>query len=141
MKIIALTGNASSGKSQTMNTLYSLLLAKAFIQKHGYFRTLGNATQNDFLDLLEVSGTLVGIFTMGDYERGNSSVIRLINELLTNECEYIFCACNLQKSKAIKYLQSMNATMFNKTVVYDPSKYRIENYKDAYKMLNELIGK
>lgn len=55
MKVIALVGNENTGKSHTINVVYSFLLRYGYTQIPGYFRELGNPKYEDLLDILSDS--------------------------------------------------------------------------------------
>lgn len=66
MEVIALRGAKGSGKTETLTTLYQLMLFMGYTQVAGCFQDLGN---RDFLDVLEKERIYIGIVTQGDYVR------------------------------------------------------------------------
>lgn len=66
MDVIALMGDSNVGKTQTLNILYSLLLANGYTQVVGHFQDHSN---NDFMDILEKKEVRIGVATQGDYSK------------------------------------------------------------------------
>lgn len=97
MKVIALEGNSDSGKTQTLNLVYALLLQANYAQVSGAFQDLGN---NDFLDVVRTSEKTVGIVTQGDYAIGACSVRNHLSKLQSLGCDIAVCACTIGTSKA-----------------------------------------
>ena len=105
MKIIALLGKNSSGKSCTLNILYTLLLNEGYIQIDGYHRSLGAKTQNDFFDVFQNENKKIGICSMGDYVNGNDSVEGLLKQFSVIGCTVTFCACTTDKIKTVSAIE------------------------------------
>ena len=75
MKIIALKGGDSTGKSSTLNLVYDDLLfsgATIINLKKG----LGNAAQKDFECILIHSSNQLAFYTMGDYAKKTVEAIK-----------------------------------------------------------------
>ena len=58
MKVIALEGDSNSGKTQTLNLVYTLLIQAGYTQVSGAFQDLSN---NDCSDVFRGFGKTVGI--------------------------------------------------------------------------------
>ena len=60
MEVIALQGHSNSGKSETINIVYQLLLQNGYTQVRGQFiGPLGNPAMRDFLDVLQKDDKIV----------------------------------------------------------------------------------
>ena len=115
MYVIALAGKENGGKSHTLNILYQLLLSDGYTQvknlpHHFIFRILGNPVQEDFIDILQKKGKVIGFATMGDYYKGNKvdegdTIKNLLKTLFDAGCTTAICACtteNLSKTVPIR---------------------------------------
>jgi hypothetical protein len=144
MKIIALKGPSNSGKTETLNTVFQLLLLFGYSQISDSFKHLGHKSTHDFLDILERKGRRIGICTMGDhqkYSRGVNSgeiVQDLIQLLQEKECSVIICACNKDLTKAIAFIQSYPHEFVDKYITINESEQRLRNEEDA-EMIYKLI--
>jgi hypothetical protein len=98
MDVIALTGISNSGKTETLNILYQIILLNGYVQVPGHFRDLGNG---DCLDVFEKNGVRVGIVTQGDYVIGAHSVINHLHVLDVAGCVKCICACTTSKPKIL----------------------------------------
>lgn len=96
MKVIALEGFSNSGKTKTLNIVYSLLLQAGYAQVANAFQDLSN---DDCLDVLEIPGKRIGIVTQGDYAIGSCSVRNHLIHLQSYNCDVVICACTLGTSK------------------------------------------
>lgn len=96
MKVIALEGIHDSGKTQTLNIVYLLLIQAGYVQLTGAFQDLGN---NDCLDVFQGFGKTVGIVTQGDYAIGGYSVKNHLLRLQSFSCDIAICACTIGTSK------------------------------------------
>lgn len=138
MDIIALRGNQNKGKSETLNTVYQLMLLFGYIQAPagpGHFRVLGNPVQKDFIDILEKKGKRIGIATMGDYARGNDSIANLLSYLDTQGCDKAICACSSDVSGTLNAITAYpNHQVIDKVVTLVEAEQRIRNGEDAEKI-------
>ena len=84
MKVIALRGEADTGKTETLNIVYQLLLSSGYKQIKNHFEVLGNPIIRDFLDILENDETKIkiGFATMGDYARNSKKYPCFLSKLL-----------------------------------------------------------
>ena len=133
MEIITLTGINSCGKSLTLNIVYQYLLFFDYTQVPGHYRSLGNAKNYDFTDILENEGKRIGIATMGDFEHTHTgdTVQDLITYLQANGCHKAICACNKGLNKAISFINTYNNTFIEKTLAINATDERIINGQDA----------
>jgi len=142
MEIIALRGNQNEGKSETLNTVYQLMLLFGYQQVPGHFRQLGNPTQKDFTDILEKKGRKVGIATMGDFDVNKKypqdTVQELLKYLERNGCDKAICACNNGLAIAVNFINGYNHVYLSKTVTVVQSEHRIKNGEDAEKIYKLL---
>lgn len=96
MKVIALEGISDSGKTKTLNLVYSLLLQVGYTQLHGAFQDLAN---DDCLDVFQGFGKTIGIVTQGDYAIGAHSVKNHLTHLQSLGCDIVICACTIGTGK------------------------------------------
>ncbi|WP_270527601.1 hypothetical protein [Phocaeicola plebeius] len=96
MKIIALEGPSNCGKTETLHIVYNSLLQNGYQPIPNAFEDLFN---NDFLDVVEKSGKIIGIVTQGDYAIGKCSVKKHLERLTKFNCDTIICACILGDTK------------------------------------------
>jgi hypothetical protein len=137
MKVIALRGSVSSGKSHTINIVYQLLLVEGFRQVPGYFRELGNPMNEDIIDVLEKDNTLVGVIGIGDYERGEVALSKLLKELEKIGCKIVFCTCRSNRPGIEEAVSNYIDHVFvGKTTSLGASNHRIVNNIDAKRMLD-----
>ncbi len=144
--IITLTGKSQIGKSETLNIVYQLMLYNGYSQVQSQFRTLGNKKHKDFVDILELNGIRVGVFTMGDYDSKvneqdtlkSDYVESLIDDLKSKHCDKIICACNDNLINALNYIKSFMNTEVKKTMAKSLSDERIVNSSDAIYIYNQL---
>jgi hypothetical protein len=138
MKLIALRGPINTGKSHTINITYQLLLKEGYNQEPGHFRVLGNPVFEDIIDILIKDGVRLGIIGMGDYQRGEGSIAKLIKELVGKKCDIVICACreipNLEKIIS----QYPNYIFVDKTKSNGDSNHRVVNGIDAEKIVKLL---
>lgn len=139
MKVIALKGESSCGKTTTLNIVYSLLLEAECIQISGKFQDLCN---NDCLDILKLGNTLIGIVTQGDYAIGECSVKNHLRYLEQEKCDIAVCACTigLSKRKIEEAIKSYpNHKFVTKTKSADISLERVENTKKALEIKKLIL--
>ena len=125
MDIIALIGSSNVGKTLTLNILYSLLIADGYVQVFGHFADHAN---NDFMDILEKNGLLIGIATQGDYSRELPKYLTYLN---TNGCVKTICACTNSKVGTLNAINVYSNTKVNKTIDTIYRTQRITNTIDA----------
>jgi hypothetical protein len=141
MKIIALRGPENSGKTQTLNIVYQLLLRQGFVQLPGNFRILGNHDHQDFTDILTLNDRLLGIVTLGDWpdnKENTESLTKLLLELVIAKCEIIICACRNTPDIESAILEHPDHTFIEKTEGKFPADYRIINGRDALRIIDLL---
>lgn len=124
MEVIALHGAASVGKTTTLNIVYQLLLFQGYRQVPGRFQDLDN---NDFLDVVEIDGVLVGIITQGDYVLALRKYLAYFQSL---GCIKAVCACTA-KPGTEREVRVYTHTFVPKTVSLLPDQIRIVNNVDA----------
>lgn len=137
MKVIALVGDPDTGKSHTINTVYSFLLRDGYLQMSGHFRVLGNPRYKDFFDILKNGETIVGFVGMGDYVTGiGKSLQSLLEELELKGCKIAICACR-NIPKIVAAVQSYPDHLFvPKTPATTQANERIVNVVDAESMIS-----
>lgn len=96
MRIIALEGQSNSGKTQTLNLVYALLLNAGYTQLLNAFLDLMN---DDCLDVLQGFGKTIGIVTQGDYAIGQYAVKNHLMRLKSFDCDIVICACTIGRNK------------------------------------------
>lgn len=113
MKVLALSGDTSVGKTSTLNIVYQLLLNSGYNQVPGHFLDLAN---RDFLDVLQKGEEIVGIVTQGDYVIGLHSVKSHLQKLKNIGCVKTICACTTRNPKIKINIQAYSLHIFiNKT--------------------------
>ena len=130
MEVIALTGRKDSGKSDTLNVLYHLLLASGWTQVPGHFKDL---THWDFYDVLTDGERLLGIVTQGDYA---TRVPDYLSILAAAGCVMTVCACTTGKPRLSAAIARYAPHSFiRKTVGVTPESLRIANNTDAQHLI------
>jgi hypothetical protein len=138
MKVIVLMGPSSCGKSHTINMVHHLLLDDKYVAVSYNFRILGNPEQNDFIDILIKNDLKIGIFSMGDYAIGKDSVGNLLRQLEEANCNYVFCACTIDKQGTQDAVNRYtDLQKINKEITSNVSQQAGANFSDAKKMLQE----
>jgi hypothetical protein len=97
MEIIALSGSADCGKSNTLNIAYQLLLNAGYTQVTGHFGRASTHNfigqdfyNNDFFDVLTKEGKLIGITTGEDSEE---DLEKRLAYFKSEGCIKAICAC------------------------------------------------
>lgn len=138
MKVVALRGPQNMGKSHTLNVAYQFLLRDGYLQVPGHFRSLGNPTQEDILDILEKDGQKIGHCDMGDYQRGSDSLTNLLKYLEDNGCDVAICSCQ-DKLGIVKAVSSYkNYVFISKTPSKGDFDNRIVNGIDAERLVKAI---
>jgi len=110
MVLLALEGQPSCGKSETLNIVYQLLLHNGYTQLPNKFRDLGNLKMRDFTDILVKGNKKIGIVTQGDYVTTQDSIENHLSNLFRENCTIAICACTTKNPKAklqvMRYPQS-----------------------------------
>jgi hypothetical protein len=136
MKVIALKGDENTGKSHTINVVYSFLVRDGYKQVPGHFEILGNKKFQDIFDILTKEGLTVGIIGMGDYERTYARIDNLLYLMESKFCDVVLCACR-NKPKIIENIQHKYSSVIwvDKTNSKEESENRIVNVFDADRMI------
>lgn len=116
MKIIALKGPGSSGKSTTLNLVYDKLIhlgAKVLVPK----TFLLNPKQIDFECILEYTGKKIAFYTMGDYSGKTIGAIDKYNKGL---CDVLILATNDKLVKPTKKILSFSSCIFITKTIASP---------------------
>lgn len=108
MRIIAIIGPTSCGKTTTLNLVYQELL-KTYTSTNK--QQLGG-NPNDFSDILTGNRKKVAIFTMGDYSK---PLISAILDYANQNCDFLICACNTNRVKPQNLISKYPNNIFNKT--------------------------
>jgi len=130
MKIIALKGPGSSGKSTTLNLVYDELIslgAKVLIPKSA----LGNPKQRDFECILEYASKKIAFYTMGDF---SSKTIEAIDKYSNSLCDVLILATNDKFVKpTAKILTFTNNHIESKTIAIPKNLINIDTANNADK--------
>ncbi|MGU3376132.1 hypothetical protein [Chryseobacterium sp. M5A1_1a] len=139
MKVIALSGAADTGKSHTINIIYTFLLRDGYLQVPGNFRVLGNPSIEDFIDILERDGKKVGFIGMGDYIIGEGKSLKsLLEELESKGCDTALCAAR-DLPRILAAVQAYpHHIIINKTLSTGDENNRIVNTNDAVVMISHI---
>lgn len=146
MKVIALRGEADTGKTETLNIVYQLLLSSGYKQIKNHFEVLGNPIIRDFLDILENDETKIkiGFATMGDYARNSKkypcrNVKCLLKKLEDKGCDIVICACRESIKATVDAVKKYKNIIVDKTVTVDEEIERLVNNADANKIYSIVI--
>lgn len=136
MKVIALRGDSNTGKSHTINVVYSFLLRVGYVQVPGHFDILGNPKFEDVFDVLMKNEIKVGITGMGDYVTGaHRGVGNLLQELDAIGCDVAICACHYNVRMQAAVQQYMPHHFVDKTVSAGRENDRVVNVVDAERII------
>ncbi len=129
--VIALRGAAGTGKSHTLNIVYSLLLHHGFVQIPGHFEPLYEESK-DFIDILVRDDIRLGIVSLGDHlPPKHRNLSDLLTKLKNEQCDIIVCASRAD-SKFDEIVASFGQHIFvKKTTSEKESEQRIANGIDA----------
>lgn len=139
MKVIALIGEENTGKSHTINIIYTFLLRDGYSQIPGNFRELGNPAHKDFIDILEYHDKKVGFISLGDYVTGVGRSLRsLLEELQIKGCDVAVCASRNNPRIISAVTAYPLHVLENKTRSSGRENDRTVNVKDALKMITYI---
>lgn len=154
MFVIVLEGKKDSGKTETINIVYQLLLYSGYIQlknaPNGFrFRSHENKCKtNDFADILVKNSKIIGVFSMGDedvYDKDDGDTYTIGNTLkafFDAGCTTTVCVCSTEPKKhydeAMLSIRQYPCYILTKTKIIDEAIHRIENGKCA-KEIFDLI--
>ncbi len=127
MKILALRGGNSCGKTATLNLIYNRLIASGGISSH---KVQVGGDRNDFEDILIYKGKKVAFFTMGDYSYATTDAISKYAGL---KVDVLILASNVKFAKPIKVIVSYPHRLITKTIASpsNPANDLIANTADA----------
>jgi predicted dinucleotide-utilizing enzyme len=131
MKIIALRGAGSCGKTTTLNLVYDDLISKGailFVPK-----TQVGGDKKDFEAILTYRGKNVAIYTMGDY---SNLTIKAIDKYVSLRVDVFICASNNRFKRPIKKILTFSNDIVIKSVAIISANRIVENTKDA----NTIVG-
>ncbi len=145
MKIIVLKGKEDSGKSSTLNLVYSLLLNRDATLYSNKFEFL-KGQKSDFRAILQKNNKKIGIVTQVDYSlktKGNNTDNALFDHIKWVKdlgCDIAVCAMSTEKADSEEDIRQEGdeiTTVINKTVDSD---HKMEaNIKDAMEILRWII--
>ncbi len=139
MKVISLRGPENSGKSHTINTVYSYLIREGFTQVPDNYRDLGNFQRDkDFTDILSKDKLIIGIVGLGDYQKGINRLQRLIDNLFKQGCMVVICASRNNAVFDNMVTVFGNYVFIDKTMSTGNSNNRIVNAYDAQQIVNHI---
>ena len=137
MKIIALKGPGTTGKSTTLNLVYDDLIklgAKILVSK----TVLGNPKHRDFECVLEYLSKKVAFYTMGDY---SGYTIEAIDKYNKGLCDVLIIATNDKFVKpTAKILKFPSNVIIPKTIATPtiPSNIQIANDLDKNTVISNI---
>ena len=138
MEVISLQGPSNTGKSETIDIVYQMLLLNGYTQVPGAFiGPLGNPAMRDFLDVLQNGNNIVGIVSQGDYVIGANSLKNHLAKLFAAGCHKSICACTI-KAGTISAVHTYKNVIIHKTIAAIPSLERIQNNIDATAIYNHV---
>lgn len=145
MDIIALSGPANCGKSNTLNIAYQLLLNEGYTQVEGQFGRPDNYNfigedfygNNDFFDILIKDGKRIGITTG---EESESALETRLIHFKSRACTKAICAC----TNTDKYLSTIKSythyKLINKTPQANDALKRITDGTFAREVVAAVKG-
>lgn len=110
MKIIALRGGNSCGKTATLNLVYDNVINNGGVSTN---KKQVGADLKDFSDIVDYKGQKVAFYTMGDYS------VHTINAILKYDkhgVDILVCASNIKFKKPIKLILKYSNNLVIKTV-------------------------
>jgi len=126
MRIIALEGDSSCGKTTTLNLVYDVLISKGAVVSVSKTKVGGDP--KDFEIILTYMGKKVAIYTMGDYSK---STIEAIEKYDLLGIDVLICAINTRFKRPIKKILTYSNDIVVKSVTNVSANRIIENTKDA----------
>ena len=111
MRIIALRGDDSCGKTTTLNIVYKKVLDDKGVSICK--KTEGNPKYNDFSDIVEYKGLKIAFFTLGDYSTETTRIIKEYDVLNVN---VLILASNIKFKKPIKLIENYERQLVVKTI-------------------------
>ena len=126
MRIIALRGADSCGKTTTLNLVYDDLISKGAVVSVS--KTQVGGDKKDFEAILTYKGKQVAIYTMGDYAY---KTIEAIDKYDSLGVDVLICASNTRFKKPIKMILTYSSNIVVKSVASISANRVIENTKDA----------
>lgn len=131
MRIIALRGCNSCGKTSTLNLVYNNVLNNG--GKSTNKRQVGG-DRNDFSDFVNYKGLKIAFYTMGDYSIHTINAIKYYD---TFGVDVLICASNIKFKKPIVLISSYEHNLVVKTIASPNSLANnlMANTTDANKIL------
>ncbi len=111
MRIIALRGDDSCGKTTTLNIVYERMRNNG--GEPTYKKTEGNPVYNDFSDIVDYKGLKIAFFTMGDYSKVTT---RIIKEYEVLNVDVLILASNIKFVNPIKLIETYERELIKKTI-------------------------
>lgn len=148
MKVIALRGKESCGKTQTLIKVYEMMKTQGFQSLSGLPEDYRDLANHDFRDVLEYNGRRIGIVSQGDYARNNPngaiSVKNLLKDLEEDkQCDIAVCACQIGKGKGSiqKAIDSYQGEYIDKQKSASgiEQDWEKENEQSAERIFSELL--
>ena len=139
MIVLALEGQPSCGKSETLNIVYQFLLNDGYTQLPNKYSNLGNLKMRDFTDILVKGNKKIGIVTQGDYVTTPNSIKNHLSKLFQENCTIAICACTTKNPKAkLQVMHYPQSTFFPKQPTNISSLQRVENNMIAQRIFNSI---
>lgn len=132
MKIVALIGPSSCGKTTTLNLVYEELISSATIASP---RKKEGGDPNDFSVILTYKNLRIAIFSMGDFSKGVIGAIKWANK---EECDYLIVACNDRFVRPFREMAKYENTQTRKEKLVDKTMFANTNKNIAQQILIEL---
>lgn len=126
MRIIALRGGSSCGKTTTLNLVYDDLRLKGAGVSVTKIQVGGD--KKDFETILDYKTMKVAFYTMGDY---SNMTIKAIDKYDSLGVDILICASNTRFKRPIKKIRTYSNDIVVKSVASISANRVIENTKDA----------
>jgi hypothetical protein len=132
MRILALIGPTSCGKTTTLDIVYDHILQHGGISTH---RQQQGGNPRDFSDIMNWNNQSIAFFTMGDY---SSKLIQAINDFNNQHCDILICACNIRFMKPPRLIATFQHVIFAKNPEVNPQLRSSADNQAARNILNNI---
>lgn len=131
MRIIALRGGNSTGKTTTLNIVYNDLINKGAQIITPKSQLGGN--KKDFESTISYNGLIISFYTMGDFAK---KLKEAITKYDNNKIDIFICASNTKFVTPIKLILKHKNNLVTKSLSTSIKNQKIENIKDSKIILN-----
>lgn len=133
MKIIALIGPSSCGKTSTLNLVYDKIIDKSTIVEPK--KKLGGDNR-DFSIIITYEGFRIAIFTMGDY---SFEILKAVEWARKKKCDFLIIACNDRFIKPFREFNKYPNEQIRKEKLKNKTDFKSENESIANQIIDFLV--